>query len=330
MLTNIFRTPLALRALAALAAACLAAGAPATASAMPLRSSTIGSITIALTHHPRPVSNVPRAEFGWQTTGIVGETRCKLDGAAYTYCRGNPGVYGGLADGHHTFTVRVRNGYRVTATASFAWLIDTAAPTQPDVSGGSATWRNAPSASITAAGASDALSGLSGYEWRVSTGGGPWSAPAAGAVATVRAQGVTSVQFRSVDKAGNVSGWSPAGHPVESMVRLDRTPPTPPTVIGGSLSWQDAASLTIDGAASTDARSGVDHYEYRESVDGGTTWSSPQSGSEDTVTREGQTIVQFRAVDAAGNDGAWTPATPGQQNTVRLDRSGARLHTVGI
>ena len=321
MLTNNFRTPLALRALVALAAACLAAGAPGAASAMPVGSSAIGSITIALTRHPQPVSGTPRAEFGWRTTGIVGETRCKLDGAAYTYCRGNPGIYGGLADGRHTFTVRVRNGYRVTAKATFTWLVDTAAPTVPDVSGGSAAWRNAASAAVAATGSTDALSGMAGYQWRVSTDGSAWSAPAAGATATVRAQGVSYVQFRSVDRAGNTSAWSPAGHPVESMVRLDRTPPTAPTVIGGSPSWQDTESVIIDGAASTDARSGVDHYEYRESVDGGP-WSSPQQGTADTVTREGQTVVQFRAVDAAGNAGAWTPATPGAENTVRLDRSG--------
>ena len=322
MLTNRIRTPLALRALLAAAAACLAAvAAPGAASAMPLRASAIGSITIALTHHPDAVSGTARAEFAWRTTGIVGETRCRLDGTPYTYCRGNPSVYGGLADGRHTFTVRVRNGYRVSATATFTWLIDTAAPTPPDVSGGSATWSNAASATVAGGGATDALSGLDGYEWRVSTDGSGWSAPSSGATATVRAQGVSNVQFRSVDRAGNVSGWAPSGHPVDAMVRLDRTPPTAPTVIGGSLSWQDTASVTIEGAASTDARSGVDHYEYRESVDGGP-WSSAAPGSADVVTREGATVVQFRAVDAAGNAGAWTPATPGPENTARIDRSG--------
>ncbi|HEY0387437.1 MAG TPA: hypothetical protein VGC71_03245 [Gaiellales bacterium] len=320
MLTNSNSHWLGLRLLVAGAAACLVA-VPDPAAAMPLGASAIGSITIELTRHPHAVSGASRASFAWRTTGIVGETRCRLDGGPYTYCRGNPGVYGRLQDGRHTFTVRVRNGYRVTAKASYAWLVDTVAPTPPAVGGGSADWRNDPSASISASGSSDALSGLEGYQWRVSTDGSAWSAPAAGPVAAVRAQGVSYVQFRSRDRAGNVSDWQPATHGVDSTVRLDRGPPTAPTVIGGSAAWQDAPSVTIDGAAATDARSGVDHYEFRESVNGGA-WSSPNQGASDTVTGEGETMVQFRAVDAAGNAGSWAPATPGPASTVRIDRSG--------
>jgi hypothetical protein len=316
MLTNKSRTPLALRALLAAAAACLLAGAaPGESSAMPLGAAAIGSITIGLTHHPAQVSGAPRAEFAWRTTGIVGETRCKLDAAPYTYCRGNPSIYGGLADGRHTFTVRVRNGYQVTAKATYSWLIDTAAPTAPDVAGGSATWRNAVSAAVTAGGATDALSGLAAYQWRVSTDGSPWSTPTAGATATVRAQGLSYVQFRSIDRAGNPSDWAPSGHPVDGMVRLDRTPPTAPTVIGGSLSWQDTASVSIDGAASTDARSGVDHYEYRISADGGSTYGAAQPGASVQIGVPGTYVVQFRAVDAVGLAGAWGPGSPSAANT---------------
>src|SRR5205085_11945844 len=112
-----------------------------------------------------------------------------------------------------------------------------------------AAWRNIASGAVGAGSATDALSGVGGYQWRVSTEGSPWSASSSGWAATVRAQGVSYVQFRSLDKAGNASAWTPAGHPVESMIRLDRTAPTAPTVIGGSLSWQDVASMTINGAA---------------------------------------------------------------------------------
>jgi hypothetical protein len=178
-LTNKEQDRLRRRLVSAAAAACLlvlAATPPAVA--MPLQHAGVGSITIALTRHPQAVSSKTQAKFAWRTTGIVGETRCKLDGAAYTYCRGNPGIYGRLSDGRHTFTVRVRNGYRVTAKSSFSWLVDTVAPTDPTVSGGSASWRSAASVPIRATGSSDGSSGLAGYQWRISTDGSSRSAAA--------------------------------------------------------------------------------------------------------------------------------------------------------
>lgn len=323
MLTTNEQDRLRRRLVSAAAAACLLvlAATPA-AVAMGLQHSSVGSITIALTRHPKAVTSKTQAKFAWRTTGIVGETRCKLDGAAYTYCRGNPGIYGGLSDGHHTFTVRVRNGYKVTATASFSWLVDSVAPTDPSVSGGSASWRSAVTVPIKAAGSSDASSGLAGYQWRISTDGSAWSATTTGATATVKPQGISYVQFRSRDNAGNVSSWQPATNGIANMVRLDRTPPDLPTVLGGSAAWQGVASETVSSSGATDARSGVDHYEYRESADGGSSWSAAVAGSSDTVTSEGETLVQFRAVDAAGNAGSWAPSSPGPANTVRIDRSG--------
>ncbi len=311
----------------ALAAACLllplllpvpAAG----ASPLNLPHAAIGAITITITAHPRAVSNVRAATFGWSTTGIVGETRCRIDAHPYTYCPGHPARYSGLGDGMHTFTIRIRNGYQVTQTASYSWLIDTAPPTDPVLSGGSLAWRALVSASITASGSSDALSGLAGYQWRSSTDGAPWGGASSGAVATIKAQGETSIQFRSVDQAGNTSAWLPLSNGTGNLLRIDRTPPTAATVVGGSSSWQGVASETVTGSGSTDARSGVEHYEYRESTTSGAGWGAPQIGSSDTVTAEGETLVQFRAVDAAGNDAAWAPATAGPASTVRIDRSG--------
>ena len=197
-----------LRATAALAVACLAAllSAPG-AGAEPLMPRSVGAITITLTRHPPVLSSSGQATFDWRTSGIIGETRCKLDSAAFKFCPGIPSRYGGLSEGRHTFTVRVRNGYQVTAKATWTWTIDTTAPTAPTVSGGSASWRNGGSGQITAAGSADSGSGLAGYQWRAETDGGAWSTAAPGPAASVRAQGTSYVQFRSVDKAGNVSAW---------------------------------------------------------------------------------------------------------------------------
>ena len=44
---------------------------------------------------------------------------------------------------------------------------------------------------------------------------------------------------------------------------------------------------------------------------------SAASGSSLIVSGEGQTLVQFRSLDGAGNASAWAPATSGASNTVR-------------
>jgi lipid-A-disaccharide synthase-like uncharacterized protein len=52
------------------------------------------------------------------------------------------------------------------------------------------------------------------------------------------------------------------------------------------------------------------------SVDNGTTWSlTPIMGQAVTFTTPGRWLVQFQAVDEAGNATAWAPATAGVANT---------------
>jgi len=280
-----------------------------------LSHTVLGAITVTITSHPKAVTRARSASFGWITSGIVGETRCRIDAHPYTYCPGHPARYSGLADGRHTFTIRVRNGYKVTKTASFAWLIDTVAPTDPNVVGGSLVWRSPASATVTAGGSSDALSGLAGYRWRSSTDGSGWGAISAGSTAAIKAQGETYVQFQSVDNAGNVSEWQPSANGPANLLRLDRTPPTAPTVVGGSALWQGVASETVTGSGSTDARSGVDHYEYRISTDDGATYGAAASGASIALSVAGSYLVQFRALDGVGLASAWAPATPGAANT---------------
>src|SRR6185437_4876767 len=104
-------------------------------------------------------------------------------------------------------------------------------------------------------------------------------------------------------------------------VQLDRTPPSAPTVTGGALAWSSAASRTISASGSADAGSGVGGYEHRFSIDGGGSWSTPVSGTSLQVPAEGETLVEFRSVDAVGNASAWTPAPVAAGGTVRLDRT---------
>jgi hypothetical protein len=202
--------------------------------------------------------------------------------------------------------------------------IDRTAPTAPtSVSGGSAAWQNVVSVTVSASAATDSDgSGLAGYEHRTSTdGGATWSAPTAGPDATVSDEGETLIEFRAVDVAGNLSGWTPVPPDAAGIVRIDRSGPTDPSIAGGSPIWKSTASVTISASGSADPASGIAHYEYQTSTDGGTNWSSPTSGSSAAVTAEGETLVRFRAVDNAGNSSAWSPAAAGADNTVRIDRT---------
>ena len=215
----------------------------------------------------------------------------------------------------------------VAPTVGSTVKLDLTSPTNPAVSGGSALWQSVASVTVSAAGSSDTASGVAGYEYEQSTNGGAtWSPlPTSGAALTVSGEGETLVRFRAVDNVGRVSGWA------QATVRIDRTAPTTPNIGGGgSLSWQNAASVTITGSGSTDvpAADGVNHYEYRTSTDGGTTWSAGTSGGSAVISAEGATLVQFRAVDGAGNASAWAPVAAGATNTVKLDRGAPTNPTV--
>jgi hypothetical protein len=52
------------------------------------------------------------------------------------------------------------------------------------------------------------------------------------------------------------------------------------------------------------------------------------AGTSFSVLNEGQTLVQFRSVDNAGNVSAWTPSVNGATNTARIDRSAPSAPTV--
>jgi len=214
-------------------------------------------------------------------------------------------------------------------TAAGTVRIDRTAPTGMSVTGGSNTWFNAASGAVSGAGAVDALSGVAGYEYRTSTDGGTtWGTATSGATATITAEGDTIVQFRATDAAGNAQSWFPVARSAASTVRLDRAAPTTDSVTGGSLSWQDVASVTVTGSGATDAGSGIDRHEYRTSTDGGTTWGSATTGTSVAISAEGETLVQFRAVDVAGTAGAWAPAAGTAGATVRIDRTTPTAPTV--
>jgi hypothetical protein len=212
--------------------------------------------------------------------------------------------------------------------------LDQTAPTVPTITGGSNSYQNVVYVTLTAAGSTDTGgSGLEGYQYRSEFDlSNVWSGATDGFQATVSAEGLTIVQFRSVDNAGNTSAWEPFAAYPGNIVKIDRTAPGVPNVAGGSPAWSAAASVSVTASGASDGvsafASGVTGYQNRTSTNGGLNWSNAASGASVPVTAQGTTLVQFRSVDAAGNVSAWTPATPDATDTVMLDRTAPTLPSV--
>ena len=279
-------------------------------------------VSVKITSKPKAISASSTAVFRWKTSGKVRRTLCSMDRARFATCRRSK-KYTRLHDGPHRFRVEVLGSGTSGKIASVRWRVDTTAPSAPTVTGGLSSWQSVPSVQIGAGGSTDGGSGLAGYQSRTSADGGvSWTVPAAGGQVVVSFDGETLVQFRSVDRAGNASAWSPTTSSADSTVRIDRDAPPPPTVSGGSLQWQNAPSVDVTATGTADVGgAGYGHHEYQTSTDGGATWSAAAIGDDVLVSADGETLVQFRTVDAAGNHSAWAPGAPNDGSTVRLDRT---------
>jgi large repetitive protein len=302
-----------LRSLGIAAAACALAAAP--AAAYVLQKAAVAGLTVKISSHPPAASQSVTAKFAWKTTGGPTAVSCRLDSGAYKKCTRSHS-YTKLKQGLHTFTVRGSKG-STSRKVAYKWRVDTVAPTAPAVTGGSASW-TAAAVTISGGGSADkGGSGVASYQHRSSANGGTsWSTAVAGASAKITANGTTWVQFRALDKAGNASAWAPAAANPAATATIDTVAPSLPTLTGGSTTWQDVASMTVQPAgAPTDSESGFAGYQYRTSSNGGTTWSAATPGTAATISAEGLTLVQFRSVDAVGNASAWV------KGTVSIDRT---------
>ena len=289
------------------------------AAAAALQSDVAGAATatnVAITAKPAAVTRATTAAFAWKRTGKITSTRCRLDRNRWRACRTSIS-YRSVKPGVHTFTVQVRGTRTVTRTAT--WRVDVTVPTAPSVSGGSDAWF-AGVRTIAATGSTDAGgAGMAGYQFHVSTDGGTtWSAPAVQNPVMVSAPGVRLVQFRAVDKAGNVSAWAPVSPDTSGTVKIDQTAPGTPVLSGGSPLWQNVVSVDVTVGPLSDAGgSGLaaDPLTVETSTDGGSTWSAEAPAASTTVSDEGDTLVRFRSHDAAGNVSLWAQAE------VRIDRT---------
>lgn len=127
-----------------------------------------------------------------------------------------------------------------------------------------------------------------------------WSEPRDGGGLRISDEGLQMVSFRSVnDGTGEASEWST---PAVSMI--DRSAPSAPRVIQDDTPGRQRLRV-VDAI---DLHSGVAALEFRLSADYGQTWSEPQAGDTIDLPADRDRIIQFRAIDGAGNIGEWASA----------------------
>ncbi len=172
------------------------------------------------------------------------------------------------------------------------------------LSGASSGWSTTP---VTLALSADDGDGWGVLYSETSLDEGDWRQ---GTRRVVAEDGVHTVAYRSVDRAGNVEQ---AGR-VEVLV--DGTPPRTTTVRRVTGWSRHAVKVRLRGA---DATSGVQRVEYR--IDGGA-WTHYRKPV--VVSRQGKTAVSYRSVDVSGN-----VESPAHVETVRIDRDGPRTAALG-
>jgi hypothetical protein len=261
-----------------------------------------------------------------------------LDGGATTYTAEQATTW--TAGGDATFTVNVTTEgthefkYQISqegtisavATQSPGWVnLDKSAPVTTATADGrvlasspTSAWWDA-SATVTMV-ATDTLSGVAANypTYRVNEGNlSIYEFPF-----VIEKQGSTKITYQSVDKAGNVEGT------VTGYVNIDETAPslevkTTPKKASG---WY-STDVTVELVA-TDAVSGVDHLQYRES--NATTWTATTGTFVLTSpANAGAHSYRCQAIDKAGNVAQQDitvnidkvgPTTLVQQKTARVNR----------
>ena len=210
--------------------------------------------------------------------------------------------------GQHTLYLQAwDNAGNPSAVQSVGWLgYDTVAPanptsTSPGCAATSGAWQNTcADANFTWSGASDAASGVAGYEvyWGTDPNGtgALWSTTAAYNPAAV-ASGTYYLRVHAKDTAGNWSAWGTL-----FILRYDNAVPTGAVQINNNDSTAHATLVKLQTAAS-DTHSGLCQMRFR---DAGGTWTDWQGYTTSTYWQlpgpTGQTFnVETQYKDCAGN-----------------------------
>ena len=201
--------------------------------------------------------------------------------------------------------------------------IDRTKPSSPTaVAGGSSAWQNVASVTVTGSGSTDPPggAGLSGYQTRTSPDGVTWSAPVAGASATISNEGVTYVQVRSVDAPGTCR----TGRGGADCSQHGRDRPVEPDRAHGDGRPGDLADERAGdgvGRGQHGCRQRDPQIRVRDVDERRVSWVGPTTGTTVSVSSQGKTLVQFRSVATVA--GVVVGAGAGTDRHGEAERSGS-------
>jgi beta-glucanase (GH16 family) len=214
-----------------------------------------------------------------------------------------------LADGHWSVTATQVDSSGATRTSPVTELdVDGTAPQTGDDSASVAgAWQRGP-VTVTLS-PTDAGSGVAQTRYTVD-GSTPDATSPTGTTVTLASEGVFTIRYASVDRAGNVEATQTA----TTLGRIDRTAP---------VTTDDAASIgtawsRLDRTVRltpTDGSAGV--AATYATVDGSTPTTASPNGTTVALTTSGAYTVRYFSVDAAGN----VEPVKSSGTTVRIDET---------
>jgi hypothetical protein len=266
--------------------------------------------TLTITGKPSNPSNSTSASFAFSVSEAA-VLQCNLDATGFAPCT-SPAGYSNLGDGPHAFTVRATDAAGNTGQQSYAWTVETRAPTASVASG--------PAAVSTSRSATFAFSAdePSSFACRLDNAGfEPCSSPAS---YHGLGDGAHSFTVRPTDAVGNT------GNAASYAWTIDAT--APETTLGsGPRSGTTIVSATFRFSANEPGT-------FECSFDGAAfaPCTSPKSY---TGLRRSAHSFEVRAIDSAGNRDAtpavhrWTivaaPRTTRRTSALLAPRAGARV-----
>ncbi|MCP1308102.1 OmpL47-type beta-barrel domain-containing protein [Paenibacillus tyrfis] len=224
----------------------------------------------------------------------VNRTEFSLSGATTLAWTTYTGLVTITAEGQTTVSARtIDNAGNISSVGTAVVSIDKTAPAAPSVTPATLQWTSAANVAVTITGGTDSGgSGVNRTEYRL-TGATTLGWTTYTGPLSIAAEGQTTVSARTVDNAGNTSVIA------STVVKIDRTAPTAPTLSASAGSWTGSnVTVTITGGTDSGG-SGVNRTEY--SLTGATTLAWTAYTGPVTITAEGQTTVSTRTIDNVGN-----------------------------
>ena len=163
-----------------------------------------------ITSKPPNPSNSTSPSFSFSSNEPA-TFECSLDGAAFASCT-SPQSYTGLADGSHSFQLRATDEAGNVSNSSYAWTIDTTAP--------STTITSKPSNPSNSTSPSFSFSADEPATFQCSLDGATFAACTSPKAYSGLADGSHTFRVKATDQAGNT------GAPASYTWTVDATPPT--------------------------------------------------------------------------------------------------------